>query len=803
MKDGLTFKEVAEEIKSRINCIDYAQEMALIDHEDNNYMRAYSLAGGNNPTCFMIGKAQPDRFKDNKTGQYGDVIELCALLNHNGDKTEALNELIKKTGINVKWGHCNTSELLKKQLELPATVDYWHKQLLQNNEFLSYLGARLKSKAEMTIAELKLGYSVKQDRLVIPYFKNGKPVYYCTRLNPNYTPSKENPKYRKAKVADYGAQICWGLDTVNRKTPLIIAEGAFDAMTFYQEGYAVLSPITGTFSPEQEIEFLSCAKRVTRQKRDIILIFDSDEAGKSFTRKNSELLFNNHIPFKTATVPDGFKDVSEYYEANEEIKGILDTTQDGLKYLAESFKGDRQGFETFIKKACRFHSNVEIATIFNYLKEAEIFNSFWLKELEKECKRAPIETVICSELMKKHDLIYSEGSGFYEYEDKIWKLKTDIDVRAYISEIMGKFSTGNKSSSIIKLLADKCNSHIEFNKKPLMSFNNGTLELDTGILRMPKLADYITVKADYDYIPEAECPKWLEFLTEVTSGDLEKMLLLQEVAGYCLFTENSLQKCAYLIGDGGNGKSVYLNIIEALFGSKNISNVEMSQFTEQFNRIALKDSMINISSELKTNVKGAEAIFKKLTAGEAIDGCLKHKNIVTFKPRAKLIMSANEFIVVNDPSFALERRMNFVRFNERYVDYEPLDSHEHRADPDLTKKLMTELSGIFNWLYEGYKRLKTNNSFTTTAESKEVLREFREAIDPVTAFINNFNFDNYKDLSNNMAYTLYTGWANLEGYRYPVTATTFKRRFKNAFLKANPDWEAYRTANERGVRKRG
>ena len=43
------------------------------------------------------------------------------------------------------------------------------------------------------------------------------------------------------------------------------------------------------------------------------------------------------------------------------------------------------------------------------------------------------------------------------------------------------------------------------------------------------------------------------------------------------------------------------------------------------------------------------------------------------------------------------RRLHVIEFPRKFA--------EHEMDVELTEKLMAELSGIFNWALEGYKRL--------------------------------------------------------------------------------------------------
>ena len=124
----------------------------------------------------------------------------------------------------------------------------------------------------------------------------------------------------------------------------------------------------------------------------------------------------------------------------------------------------------------------------------------------------------------------------------------------------------------------------------------------------------------------------------------------------------------FLLGEGANGKSVYLDVLTHVFGSGNISNVEMSGLIEPFQRIRLYSSILNISSETQSDVKGAESVFKQLVVGDSVNGCYKGKDFKEFRTRAKFISACNDYIKSRDVTTGFLRRICFVSFNARFVD---------------------------------------------------------------------------------------------------------------------------------------
>ena len=106
-----------------------------------------------------------------------------------------------------------------------------------------------------------------------------------------------------------------------------------------------------------------------------------------------------------------------------------------------------------------------------------------------------------------------------------------------------------------------------------MTFQNGTLEIDTGRFRDFSQSDYCSIIMDYDYDAEARCPTWCQFIQDVTDEDPYREDVLQTLAGYVLFPDCRFQQVFILVGNGGNGKSVYLEIIQKLFGDTNVTHV--------------------------------------------------------------------------------------------------------------------------------------------------------------------------------------------------------------------------------------
>ena len=143
-----------DEIKRKITVLDYARGVLGLPVRKSGD-RCCSLSGGSNATALVI---RDDFFFDFKLGQGGDVIDLCAIARHDGDRGAAIRELA---------GDSSSAEWKAYTQNLCNAVAKWHSQMTDTQ--FKYLRRRKIYKE--TADKLRIGFD--GSRLVIPYYKNG------------------------------------------------------------------------------------------------------------------------------------------------------------------------------------------------------------------------------------------------------------------------------------------------------------------------------------------------------------------------------------------------------------------------------------------------------------------------------------------------------------------------------------------------------------------------------------------------------------------------------------------------------
>ena len=758
-------------IKQRLSCPEYLSRQGI--HIKSGGRCVSPLRpGAKNPTSFYC---EDDYWYDFGTATGGDVIDLAAQLQFNGDISLAVRALSAELGIQAE--NINTEWRADIQHLCNRTAAYHEALTPEDYQYLSERGLTKTDADRLMIGRVTDGYL--RGRLFLPYYKNGAVVYYATRALPGGA-FAEN-KYMKASLDESPSyqHVPWGLHTLNHRNDiLIISEGYFDAVSWEREGYAVLSPITGNFSKTQWPDVISACRMFPK----VLVIFDNDavsHAGEGFTERTSKKLFQARIPFLVSHTPSGIKDVNDYYTQGGSLQALIDSAEDGLRYMAAQYT-DAAELKKFIMSINRYTDSTAIASaLFQPILE-ERFAPAVLKSIQKSADSAPSESQIADEIISEHSLLYVDKVGFYEWSGKIWQFIPDLMVENYADRAYGKrFTTYNRVKAVKNLLKSRAVCDIAFDRNPVLTFPNGTLEIETGIFRDFSQSDYCSIIMDYDYDADARCPEWERFIQDVTDEDPYSADVLQFIPGYVLFNDCRHQKVFILTGSGGNGKSVYLEIIQRLFGDKNVTHIEPTGFPQDFQRIRLKDSLLNIGSDINSDFSKGEIRewLLKVADGTTIQACYKGLNYVDFIPRCKLVYACNALPTAEIVN-GLNRRLQFVNFSCQYVDVpDPNKPKQKRRDVNIMSKLLMELPGIFNWAYEGYRMLSTVGYFTDTPEQDALLQQFEESSNPVLVFCEDKSEAFHGTVPIDDVYYWYTLWCENTGHK-SLSRTRFIPRFE-------------------------
>lgn len=259
--------------------------------------------------------------------------------------------------------------------------------------------------------------------------------------------------------------------------------------------------------------------------------------------------------------------------------------------------------------------------------------------------------------------------------------------------------------------------------------------VDNGVLRVDpdgatELLDHspnymFLSKAGTRYDPDAECPRWREFLGEVVNQGHQRKKL-QEYAGYCLMHwELRFHKALFIVGPQNSGKSTFADTIRKLLGGEeNVASLSPQEMTKRFGTAELFGAWANVRNDIPHDTIEKVGTFKEIVAGDPIKAERKGKDLFMFKPRAKHIFAGNTLPDAEVDDGAFYRRILLVPF--------PKTVPRSQRDKQLPKQLEKELPGILNWALDGLTRLLDQSGFTgdlTPHETAETWEKWANTID--------------------------------------------------------------------------
>ena len=92
-----------------------------------------------------------------------------------------------------------------------------------------------------------------------------------------------------------------------------------------------------------------------------------------------------------------------------------------------------------------------------------------------------------------------------------------------------------------------------------------------------------------------------------------------------------------------------------------------------------------------------------------------------------------------------------------------MNEKQKRTKADIEKEIYSEeeISGLFNWVLEGYYRLRTNNKFTGTKSSEEAEKFWNLNSSPAAAFCEErIYLESINELNKKELYKLYVDFSN-------------------------------------------
>ncbi|KEP27255.1 phage/plasmid primase, P4 family [Bacillus zhangzhouensis] len=274
--------------------------------------------------------------------------------------------------------------------------------------------------------------------------------------------------------------------------------------------------------------------------------------------------------------------------------------------------------------------------------------------------------------------------------------------------------------------------------KFLFNCNNGVINLKTGELKPHDRNLLLTKMSPIPYEKDADCPNWIKFLESIfltTAGDPDHELIeyLQKAIGYSLTGVTKEQIMFFLFGNGRNGKSTFINVIQDILGDY-ARQTNSDTFLKKKNESGINNDVARLDGarfvsavESEEGQQLSEALVKQITGGEKMSARFLRQEYFEFTPEFKVFFTTNHKPIIKGGDNGIWRRIKLVPFT--------VTIPEEKIDADLPEKLKREMPGILRWIVDGCLKWQKEGLKDPKA-IRNATQGYREDMDILGPFLN-------------------------------------------------------------------
>lgn len=360
------------------------------------------------------------------------------------------------------------------------------------------------------------------------------------------------------------------------------------------------------------------------------------------------------------------------------------------------------------------------------------------------------------------------GGEVYFYNETVYTNNKD-KLASKMLEILPELLTANIKEVYENIRLKVCSEQTKIDAD-YINVKNGLYNIKTNTF-ISHTPDIFTVnKLDCEYKEDAYDEEVYNTIRSLACNDDNTITLLIQMLGYFLIGDCRFQKSFILLGNGRNGKSIFLEMIRNWLGDENCSSLALEDLSERFRTAELVGKMVNIGDDSGHNLLQNTAIFKKLVTGDSITVERKNQHPFKYCNKAKMIFAANTLPPTTDKSEGFFRRCIIIPFNAIYRETDK-DYDENKLDKLTTPSAKNYLLLL---AINGAQTLFKDKRFYITDDSTKLLSSYELANNNVLMWYQGAKKE-YVSIKD--GFTDYILYCTVNGYK-PVSIGKFKQEFE-------------------------
>lgn len=362
---------------------------------------------------------------------------------------------------------------------------------------------------------------------------------------------------------------------------------------------------------------------------------------------------------------------------------------------------------------------------------------------------------------------------WYRASSSEWYKQDDVELKRLIYT----YCPDQKSRYVEEVF-----TQISMRTKPIDDNKVFDIRLNNGILRKGKFIDiqsddFTPYAIDLEYHEDAKPVKMVDdYLDNLTGHDPKYRQMIEEVLGYCLFTDRELirlvGKFFFFIGDGGNGKGTLLEIIRKIVGTQNAGSLSIDELVDERYSNTLSGKLVNLGDDVEDKPIDEKKMkmLKNISTADQVSLRKLYSDATTASLSSTLIFTTNHILKSFEKGESYKRRVMWC----------PMYGKPKHKSPTFITDITTK-DALEYWIkivVDGYERLFKTMTFTKSEKVQKFNEEYHEENNSVLEYTKDIHADDLIGETSPEAYEDYADWADENDYKIQ-SKRLFKETLQN------------------------
>lgn len=272
-------------------------------------------------------------------------------------------------------------------------------------------------------------------------------------------------------------------------------------------------------------------------------------------------------------------------------------------------------------------------------------------------------------------------------------------------------------------------------KYNIVKFNNCLFDMEEMQIIEPDKPIFTLIESKYNYNPDAESTILKEFLyssleretQEETNRIVQGVL---QLIGYLFTSGNKYNIVPIITGVGGGGKSVFSNILTAIFGSNKITGTSLQEMVKDTHATAsFINKQLNIIRDSSNILIEDNGTFKTISGNEdiAVNPKFKSKFTLPAKEVPKTIIVCNNIPRFKIVEKSIIERLMIIEFLVKFRD-------TINENPNLERDILSNDEEIEWLIYQSineYSKIEDKQDFNLKLSANDTLKLMDKHTQPI------------------------------------------------------------------------